>query len=115
MTTASDQNSLLDRIARLSSAEDIFDFVGLAYAPEVLNVSRLHIMKRFGTYLREVDFEGRTEVEMMQGVREILARAYQDFVTSTPLKEKVFKVFQDEEAKRRARFVGIDTLKIAQR
>lgn len=104
---------VLEAINRLSSADEIFDFLGLDHDPTVVSVSRLHIMKRFGAYLRELDIGGLSDEAARDACRGQLARAYLDFVESTPLREKVFKVFRDEEAKRAARFVSIDTLTIA--
>lgn len=104
---------VLDHINGLSSAEDIFTYLLMPYEQEVLNVSRLHIMKRFGGYLRDFSFEGMDEHTTFLEARALLKTAYGDFVTSTPLQEKVFKVFRDEEAKLKARFVGIDTIKLA--
>ncbi|MAC76526.1 MAG: nitrogenase stabilizing/protective protein NifW [Rhodobacteraceae bacterium] len=104
---------VLDHINGLSSAEDIFTYLLMPHEQEVLNVSRLHIMKRFGGYLREADFTGLDEHETFLAARRLLKQAYGDFVTSTPLQEKVFKVFRDEEEKLKARFVGLDSLKLA--
>lgn len=106
-------SAVLQHLAALSSAEEIFAFLAIDYRPEALNVSRLHVMKRFGSYLRETDLSGCSEAAVTRACREMLTRAYQDFITSTPLREKVFKVFRDEEAKQRARFVGLDTIKLA--
>lgn len=110
MTDALPEDDILAQIGRLSSAEDIFAYLALPYDPAVLNVSRLHIMKRFGGYLSKADFAGMEAPEIRLACRETLLRAYEDFIESTPLKEKVFKVFHDEEEKRKARFVGIDSL-----
>lgn len=108
-----EETGVLDHINKLSSAEDIFTYLLLPYEQEVVNVSRLHIMKRFGGYLRNAGFDGLAEEEVFLAARGYLKQAYADFVESTPLKEKVFKVFKDEEAKLKARFVGVDALKLA--
>lgn len=105
---------VLDHLAALSSAEDIFTYLLMPYEAEVMNVSRLHIMRRFGAYLREPGMEGLSEDEKFLEARARLKRAYVDFIESTPLKEKVFKVFQDEAEKLKRRFVGIDDLRIAE-
>jgi len=106
-------NGVLDHIDGLSSAEDIFTYLLLPFEQTVLNVSRLHIMKRFGGYMRDADFGGQAQEQVFLAARQLLKQAYMDFVESTPLKEKVFKVFRDEEAKLKARFVGIDSLRVA--
>lgn len=108
-----EENGVLDHIGKLSSAEDIFTYLLLPFEQEIVNVSRLHIMKRFGTYLRDLDAAGKDNDALFLEARALLAKAYSDFIESTPLKEKVFKVFKDEEAKLKAKFVGIDSLKLA--
>jgi nitrogenase-stabilizing/protective protein len=86
------------QLSFLSAAEEFFVFFGVPFEQSVLNVNRLHILKRFNQYLRR---EGRGETldgEARVGhYRVLLARAYQDFVRSTPAQEKVFKVFQDAD------------------
>ncbi|MHC0052561.1 nitrogenase stabilizing/protective protein NifW [Actibacterium sp. D379-3] len=104
---------VVDHIDSLSSAEEIFTYLLLPFDQAVLNVSRLHIMKRFGAYLREASFSGLDQEAVFLECRTILKRAYGDFVESTPLKEKVFKVFRDEEEKLKSRFIGVDALKLA--
>ena len=106
-----EETGVLSHINKLSSAEDIFTYLLLPHDAQVVNVSRLHIMKRFGAYLRKATFGGLTEEEVFLECRQLLKQAYSDFVESTPIKEKVFKVFHDEEEKLKNRFVGIDALK----
>lgn len=87
-------------LARLSSAEEFLEFFGIPYEQPVLNVSRLHILKRFYQYLRqEDDLARRAEAEQHSRYAELLARAYRDFVESSPAREKVFKVFQDADGR----------------
>jgi electron transfer flavoprotein beta subunit len=63
---------------------------------QVVQVNRLHILKRFYQYLHKAEgLAGLDDIEMFRRYRELLATAYQDFVASTPQREKVFKVFQD--------------------
>lgn len=99
-------DSLTDRLKALSSAEDFFTFFAVPFDEAVVRVNRLHILKRFYQYLHQVkglspgDVEGMSalgEVELFRRYRELLAQAYQDFVTSTPARERVFKVFQDAD------------------
>jgi nitrogenase-stabilizing/protective protein len=92
---------LAQRLAGLSDAEDFLDFFGVPYRQSVVDVNRLHILKRFQQYLRAE--RGLTELEdlaMFRRYRELLAGAYGDFVRSTPAQEKVFKVFQDADGQR---------------
>ena len=87
---------LTQRLQRLSSAEDFLEFFGVAYEAAVVNVNRLHILKRFHQYLRQAgDISGLGDVDLYRRQRELLARAYGDFLHSTARQEKVFKVFQD--------------------
>jgi nitrogenase-stabilizing/protective protein len=89
-------DTLNDRLRALSSAEDFFTFFAVAFDERVVQVNRLHILKRFYQYLRKADdLGGLDEVATYRRYRALLAQAYQDFVSSTPAQEKVFKVFQD--------------------
>ena len=83
--------TVLEQLAKLSSAEDYFRFFGVSYDPAVLNVARLHILRRMGDNLREAGMEP-DEAKARAYFRAHLERAYQDFVKSTPIKERVFKV-----------------------
>jgi nitrogenase-stabilizing/protective protein len=86
--------TVLEQLAKLSSAEDYFRFLSVPYDPAVLNVARLHILRRMGDNLREAGMEP-DEDKARAYFRAHLERAYQDFVKSTPIKERVFKVHKD--------------------
>lgn len=102
-------DSLTDRLKALSSTEDFLDFFGITYDAPVVHVNRLHILKRFHQYLRQSEGLGQLdEVEMFRRYRELLTQAYQDFVVSTPAREKVFKVFQDVQG---TQHVGLASLR----
>ncbi len=89
-------NTLAQRLNELSAAEEFLDFFGIVYEPSVLNVSRLHILKRFYQYMgQERDLDALDDVEMFKRLRARLLQAYGDFVRSTPAQEKVFKVLQN--------------------
>jgi nitrogenase-stabilizing/protective protein len=91
-------DTLTQRLKALSSAEDFLNFFGLPFDEKVVHVNRLHILKRFYQYLHKADdLAGLNDVQMFKRYRDLLAQAYQDFISSTPVKEKVFKVFQDAQ------------------
>ena len=88
-------DTLTTRLKALSSAEDFLRFFGVPFAEPVVQVNRLHILKRFYRYLHTTDgLAGLDDVEMFRRYRELLANSHHDFVTSTPAREKVFKVLQ---------------------
>jgi nitrogenase-stabilizing/protective protein len=94
-------NDLITRLKQLSSAEEFLDFFGIRFEEHVVHVNRLHILKRFYQYLHQAQgLAGLDEVETFTRYRELLARAYRDFVESSPAQEKVFKVFQDADGQR---------------
>ncbi len=103
-------NELTARLANLSSAEEFLDFFALPYDQSVVNVSRLHILKRFYQYLRrDTELSSMVdEASLYARYRSLLSQAYEDFVKSTPAQEKVFKVFQDTDGKQS---VTLDSLR----
>jgi nitrogenase-stabilizing/protective protein len=102
-------NTLVQRLTKLSDAEEFLEFFGLPYEASVLNVNRLHILKRFYQYMRQAQgLDALDELDMFKHLRTLLARAYGDFVRSTPAQEKVFKVFQDAQHKS----VSLDSLRM---
>ena len=101
--------SLEDDLESLESAEDFLDYFELPYEASVVHVNRLHILQRFHDYLSKGE-EAMPEGEDAQraAYRALLARAYQDFVDSDALTEKVFKVFHMHEPQ--TTFVSIEGL-----
>ena len=92
--------TFLHQLKALSSAEDFLQFFGVPFDQGVVNVSRLHILKRFFQYIRQDAVLAQAdELQMFTIYRGLLLKAYGDFVTSTPAQEKVFKVFQDTDGR----------------
>ncbi|MFZ3116909.1 MAG: nitrogenase stabilizing/protective protein NifW [Variovorax sp.] len=101
--------TFLQQLKALSSAEDFLQFFGVPFDQGVVNVSRLHILKRFFQYIRQDAVLAQAdELQMFTTYRGLLQKAYGDFVTSTPAQEKVFKVFQDTDGRQH---VSLDSLK----
>ena len=99
---------MLAQLSKLSSAEEFLDFLGVAFDERVVQVYRLHILKRYYQYLqRDSGINDLDEVSMRERYRALLQRAHDDFVSSTAAREKVFKVFQDAEG---TRHVTLDKL-----
>jgi len=92
------QDRLEDDLEELSSAEDFLTYFNLPYEPRVVQVNRLHILQRFHDYLAQAGDSLPTEEAPRREVhKRLLARAYQDFVASDALTEKVFKVFHEAQ------------------
>lgn len=107
--------TLLQQLKELSSAEDFLQYFGIPFDQAVVNVNRLHILKRFFQYIRQTNFPAQSDgLAIYTAYRERLVHAYADFVSSTPAQEKVFKVFQNMNGRQH---VSLESLKasLAQR
>lgn len=78
-------------LACLDSAEEFLEYFGIAYNVDVVAVSRLHILQRFHDYLHRQD---RLTSLSFAECKEALAKAYEDFVRSDAISERVFRVHQ---------------------
>jgi len=87
--------SILDDLRKLSSAEEFFEALGVEYDPAVVRVARLHILRRMGEYLAAAPLDDAPEAEAFTACRTHLAQAYGDFVASTPIEQRLFKVHKD--------------------
>jgi nitrogenase-stabilizing/protective protein len=107
-------DGILAQLNKASSAEEFFALLGVDYDPKLVNVARLHILRRMGQYLAGEDFGGATDDVVAERCRTVLERAYADFVASSPIDERVFKVLKDAVApqpKKAPTFVQLGTLK----
>jgi nitrogenase-stabilizing/protective protein len=97
---------LEDDMQDLVSAEDFLQFFDIEYEPSVVHVNRLHILQRFHNYLKEIKSFPEDETARKEIYAGYLTQAYQDFVSSNAITEKVFKVLQD--AAKPSGFVPLD-------
>jgi nitrogenase-stabilizing/protective protein len=86
---------VLDDLRCLSAAEEIFRYLDVPFDVAVVNVARLHILRRMGEYLSKEPLSGLSENEVRERCRAHLGAAYADFVARTPIDERVFKVHKD--------------------
>lgn len=108
------QAGILEQLNKASSAEDFFALLGVDYDPKHVNVVRLHILRRMGQYLVSEDFAGMSDAEVTERCKAVLAQAYADFLASSPLDQRVFKVLKDAVAPpppKPRHFVPLATLK----
>jgi nitrogenase-stabilizing/protective protein len=108
----------IDRLKSLSAAEEFFGFLGVPYDPSLLNVMRLHILKRMAERLRAADLSELSDTDAFDLARLHLQRAYADFEASSPLKERVFKVLREADpakpkSKAGAKVVPLSALTLA--
>ena len=83
-----------EEVEELESAEDFLQYFGLEYDQRIVHVNRLHILQRFHDYLdKGGEHLPEDETSKKQVYKQLLSRAYQDFVESDAQTEKVFKVF----------------------
>ncbi len=86
------QTSLEDDLEELSAAEEFLEYFGIGYEPATVQVNRLHILQRFHDYIAQAAMP-EEDAPRRELYRRLLERAYQDFVASDALTEKVFRVF----------------------
>jgi nitrogenase-stabilizing/protective protein len=88
----------VDKFKQLVDAEEYFDFFQMPYDQEIVNVNRLHILKKFSQYIQEIDekYSDLNLSDKLTHYRDAFAKAYQVFIESTPHEQKLFKVFNDK-------------------
>ena len=84
-------------LSALSTAEEFLDFFGVPFDPQRVAVNRLHILQRFHDYLAAHHADALPEADALVLYRRLLRQAYQDFVESDPLRERVFRVLRDAD------------------
>lgn len=86
----------LAALRRLEKAEDFFAFFELPFDPRIVQVYRLHVLKRFALEIETIDRAqpAAAEPERIALYRAALRRSHDVFVRSTARDEKLFKVFQ---------------------
>jgi nitrogenase-stabilizing/protective protein len=107
-------NGILAQLSQAAAAEEFFALLGVSYDPKVVNVARLHILRRMGQYLAGEDFTDAADAVVVERCRAVLERAYADFVASSPIDQRVFKVLKDAVApqpKQAPTLVQLGTLK----
>ncbi|MGA2895826.1 MAG: nitrogenase stabilizing/protective protein NifW [Xanthobacteraceae bacterium] len=87
--------TMLEQLNMASAAEDFFALLGVDYDAKVVNVARLHILRRMAQYLAKEDFAGLPDAVVAERCKDMLEKAYRDFVVSTPIDQRVFKVLKD--------------------
>ncbi|WP_299485603.1 nitrogenase-stabilizing/protective protein NifW [Acaryochloris sp. IP29b_bin.137] len=85
----------LAQFNQLKDAEDYFQFFNLPFDPQVLNVNRLHILRKF-SQLVEAEEKDLREEEKLNAYRKALQTAYDLFLTSSSVEQKLFKVFKEK-------------------
>jgi len=104
-------SNILASLQAASSAEEFFTLLGVPFDAKIVNVARLHILKRMGEYLASDDIEGLPDTVAAARCKAVLERAYADFVTSGPLDQRVFKVLRKAvEPPKPANFVAFENL-----
>jgi len=104
-----DEEMFEDDMEELSSAEEFLQYFEIEYDQSVVHVNRLHILQRFHNYLAEAE-DGMPEYEegKREVYKELLEKAYQDFVGSDAATEKVLKIYRMQEPQQV--FVSLDSL-----
>ncbi|MBP0633490.1 MULTISPECIES: nitrogenase-stabilizing/protective protein NifW [unclassified Cupriavidus] len=99
----------LNQQQHLSSTEDFFRHFDIAFDETVLNVSRLHILKRFFQYIEQQEEPPLDNgTALFEFYRSLLLKAYNDFVSSTPAEQRVFRCFREAEGRS---YVSLDNLR----
>ncbi|MBH8562706.1 nitrogenase-stabilizing/protective protein NifW [Nostoc sp. CENA67] len=88
----------IEEFKKLVDTEEFLQFFNLPYDEKFVNVNRLHILKKFSQYIREIDDNSPdlSAEEKLNQYSLALQKAYEVFLESTPQEQKLFKVFNEK-------------------
>lgn len=92
-----DDLTLDEALEDLSAAEEFLEYFGIEYDARTVQVNRLHILQRFHDYIGKAGCMPQDDAQRHAAYARLLQQAYDDFVKSDALTEKVFKVFRMHE------------------
>jgi nitrogenase-stabilizing/protective protein len=83
---------------QIVDAEQYFEFFDLPYDAKVVNINRLHILRKFSQFVQNIDAGSTTttQEERLEEYKAALQQAYAVFLNSNALEQKLFKVFNDK-------------------
>ncbi len=89
--------TILDKLKKTHQAEDFFKLLGVTdYDPKVLDVARLHILRRMAQYIvNDEELPNQADEVVTERCKAFLEQAYADFLKSSPIQERLFKVHKD--------------------
>lgn len=92
--------TILDKLKKTHQAEDFFHVLGVTdYDPKVLDVARLHILRRMAQYIvNDEELPTQSDEVVQARCKEFLEQAYADFLKSSPIQERLFKVHKEAVA-----------------
>ena len=93
-----DKNEInIDSFYELKDAEDFFEFFGIDYDTQLVNVKRFHIMKEYGSLIK-TGMQNLTEDEtqLLDFLKFSLLRVYGDYKNGhAPSAADVWEMFKD--------------------
>ncbi len=72
----------------LKDAEDFFEFFKIDYDKNIINTYRLHILKRFGSYIAKIDKIEPSDI--IEEYKKALLKAYNDFLEEDKESKKFY-------------------------
>lgn len=87
----------MNGFTQLSTAEEYLNFFSIPFDPKVVQVNRLHILKKFSQLIREIEKKEPDlgSEEKFGRYKSAMEAAYQLFVISNAVDQRLFKVFQE--------------------
>lgn len=93
-------DNTLEQFYKLTTAEEYLAFFEIAYDQAVVHVNRLHILKKFSQLRNEIEATlpaNISEDDRLEKYGNAMHEAYTTFLSSNGVKEKLFKVFHDQQ------------------
>lgn len=92
-------NRSLEEFERLVNAEDFLEFFSIPYDRQVVQVNRLHILKKFALMKEAIDqqYSHEDPEVRLRHLKDAMQRAYETFLTSTAAEQRLFKLFQQPQ------------------